>query len=265
MSHPDALLAEYVDGALPDGERAVVERHLDSCDRCRDEVGLARAARGALASVAETPAPADLGATAIAEARRRAASTPAATPPSERPAWYRWAGAAAGIAAALLVITLVLPHVGSSPPQETAGGAAAPSAAARPATTVETQNVNYDLAGVEALATSYRSGSGATFGSNDQRTPVPDATGLTVSQPISFSDAVACLDGAFTEPAGQHGPEGQLIRVIQARYQRAPAILGVYLIGPGAGRPADVVRVLVASRRGCSILTSTQVTTGPPA
>ena len=158
MSHPDALLAEYVDGALAEGERAVVERHLDGCERCREEVALARAASSALASVAEAPAPGNLGDGAIAEARRRAAGAPAAAAPPGKPGWYRWAGAAAGIAAAVLLLTLVIPHVGTAPTREAAGGAAAQSAAAPPATTVEAQNVDYDLAGVEALATSYAAG-----------------------------------------------------------------------------------------------------------
>src|SRR2546425_2930916 len=138
MSHPDALLAEYVDGALAEGERAVVERHLDTCERCREEVVFARAARSALASVAEAPAPGNLGEMAIAEARRRAAGSLAAEPPSGKPGWYRWVGAAAGIAAALLLLTLVLPHIGTEPAREAA------------------QNVNSDLAAVEAPATSYR-------------------------------------------------------------------------------------------------------------
>jgi len=227
MSHPDALLAEYVDGALADGERGAVERHLGSCERCRDEVALARAARTALASVPETPAPSDLGAAAIAEARRRAGSHPAAEAPPGRPAWYRWAGAAAGIAAALLVVALVLPHVGNAP-----------------ATT-------------EA---SSRGQEGAVFGSNDQATQVPVAASVTPEKRISFADAVTCLDRAFTDTTGQQPPEGQLVRVIQARYRGVPAVLGVYLLGPGAGQPANIVRVLVASSRDCSILTSTQAT-----
>ena len=261
MSHPDALLAEYVDGALAEGERAAVERHLGSCERCRDEVALARAVRTALASVPETPAPSDLGAAAVAEARRRAGSDPGAGAPAGRPAWYRWAGAASGIAAALLVVALVLPHVGSAPATTAAAGDAAARAAASPATSVETQNVNYDLAGVESLATSSRGQEGAVFGSNDQATQVPVAASVTPEKRISFADAVTCLDQAFTAPTGQQAPEGQLVRVIQARYRGVPAVLGVYLLSPGAGQPADIVRVLVASSRDCSILTSTQATT----
>ena len=260
MSHPDALLAGYVDGALAEGERAVVERHLDACERCQEEVALARAARSALASATEVPAPSDLGDAAIAEARRRAAGAPAAVAHAEKPGWYRWAGAAAGIAAALLLLTLVLPHVGTEPAREAAGGAAAQSAAA-PATAVEAQNVDYDLADVEALATSYRGGADATFAANQPGTQAPEATGVTSARRIPFADAVACLDRAFTPVTGSQGLPGQLVRVIQARFRGTPAILGVYLIGPGAGQPTDIVRVLVASSRGCTILTSTQATT----
>ncbi len=261
MSHPDELLAAYVDGALAEGERAVVERHLHSCERCRGEVALARAAREALASVPEIPAPSDLGAAAIAEARRRATHEPApASPSGQQPAWYRWAGAAAGIAAALLVVAVVLPHVGSGPRDGPAAGAAAPSVALPAATSVEAQNIDYDLPGVEALATSY-SGQDRAFGSNNQSSQIPAAAEATPAQRIPFAAAVACLDRAFTDPAGQRGPEGKLVRVIQARFRGTPAILGVYLMGPGAGQPADIVRVLVASSADCSILTSTQATT----
>jgi hypothetical protein len=118
-----------------------------------------------------------------------------------------------------------------------------------------------ELPGVESLATSSPGQEGAVFGSNDQATQVPVAASVTPEKRISFADAVTCLDRAFTEPTGQQAPEGQLVRVIQARYRGVPAVLGVYLLSPGAGQPADIVRVLVASSRDCSILTSTQATT----
>src|SRR5436190_20847982 len=100
MNHPDALLAEYVDGALAEGERPIIERHLDICERCREEVALARAARSALASVAEAPAPGDLGDAAIAKRdgeravrrqawpmrRRRGGTRGPAPPPGTAPA-----------------------------------------------------------------------------------------------------------------------------------------------------------------------------------
>jgi hypothetical protein len=211
--------------------------------------------------VAEAPAPANVGDAAVAEARRRVARVQAPPSPSGRPGWYRWAGTAAGIAAALLLLTLVLPHVGSEPTRPVAEGAAAPSAVLPEATSVEAQNIDYDLAGVEALATSYGGQDRAVFGSNSQSSQVPVAAEATPAQRVPFAAAVACLDRAFTDPAGQRGPEGKLVRVIQARFRGTSAILGVYLIGPGAGQPVDIVRVLVASSRDCSILTSTQATT----
>ena len=53
-THPEDLLAPYVDGSLGTDERAVVEAHLAGCDRCRDEVDLARPARAVLASLEAT-------------------------------------------------------------------------------------------------------------------------------------------------------------------------------------------------------------------
>ena len=45
MSHPDDLLADYVDGTLDEGARADVDTHLLGCERCRDEVRLAASAK----------------------------------------------------------------------------------------------------------------------------------------------------------------------------------------------------------------------------
>ena len=36
MTHPEELLAGYVDGTLTDPERAVVDAHLPTCERCRE-------------------------------------------------------------------------------------------------------------------------------------------------------------------------------------------------------------------------------------
>ena len=48
MSHPDDLLADYVDGTLDERARADVDTHLLGCARCRDEVRLAATAKAAL-------------------------------------------------------------------------------------------------------------------------------------------------------------------------------------------------------------------------
>ena len=39
MTHPEELLAGYVDGSLTDPDRPTVDAHLLTCARCRAEVG----------------------------------------------------------------------------------------------------------------------------------------------------------------------------------------------------------------------------------
>ncbi|MGA9162639.1 MAG: zf-HC2 domain-containing protein, partial [Actinomycetota bacterium] len=71
MSHPDDLLADYVDGTLDERGRADVDSHLLGCERCRGEVGEARSARAALAEVEELPVPFGVTGPVLAEAGRR--------------------------------------------------------------------------------------------------------------------------------------------------------------------------------------------------
>ena len=67
MTHPDELLADYVDGSLTPEEGAAVDAHLASCARCRAEVDVASRAARALASLPEPRAPAGVTDAAIAE------------------------------------------------------------------------------------------------------------------------------------------------------------------------------------------------------
>ena len=57
MTHPEELLADYVDGALTDDERAAADAHLATCETCREEIELARQAVTALASLEEESVP----------------------------------------------------------------------------------------------------------------------------------------------------------------------------------------------------------------
>ena len=66
------------------------------------------------------------------------------------------------------------------------------------------------------------------------------------AQDSSFGSASTCL----AQAAGSG--EGVLIRLVDARFQGTPAFLGVYLTSPGAGQPADAVRVLVVRKDDCS-------------
>ena len=56
-THPEELLAGYVDGSAAPDERRAVEAHLATCGRCREEVDLAMSSHAALASLPELAAP----------------------------------------------------------------------------------------------------------------------------------------------------------------------------------------------------------------
>jgi hypothetical protein len=174
--------------------------------------------------------------------------------PRSVPAWYRWGGVAAGVAAAIVVAALVLPKVGTGEDREATGAfpASAPSTSGsivQPATSIESQDAEYDAEGVEQLAGTY---AGKGFGLAATDRAAPRASQETAGQASAFEAASTCLDRAAS------GGEGELIRLIQARYEGTSAYLGVYLTGPAAGQPADGVRVLVVPTNACSrILTST--------
>ena len=121
MNHPEELLADLVAGVLSPEERAVVEAHLASCDRCRRELALVRQARIALSSLELVPAPVDITLPAVQEARATGA-------PRARGAPARLGYRAIQIAAAAAIVAVVaiaLPHLGRSPDTTTGAGAAA--------------------------------------------------------------------------------------------------------------------------------------------
>ncbi len=161
MTHPEDLLADYVDGTLPDRERAAVDAHLGTCPVCREEVELARAAVAALATLEEQDVPLGVRGPILAEAGRRFEDRRATR-------WQRAAWAVGGAAAAALVLVVALNvNLGSSDDGEraTAGttaaedaagaGSAVQIAAPEAALQLERQtDVNYDDAGVRSLAES---------------------------------------------------------------------------------------------------------------
>ena len=60
----------------------------------------------------------------------------------------------------------------------------------------------------------------------------------------------ACIQKAF------HGFPGTLVRLIRPKFQGTPAYIGFYAEGPGAGQPVDALTVRVAALDGCAILSS---------
>jgi len=251
MTHPEELLAGYVDGTLSAREQADVEAHVAGCARCRHEVELASHARSALGALEEVPAPADIGSLAIREAGGRRAAPAAAGPPR----WYRAAGIVGAVAAGLLVFTLVLPHVGQS---DDAGGdqrelsaAAGDSGAVefKAASGIEISHENYDNTSLTALISSYAraedsSGGGAASGAS---APVQ---ALATGSQAQVDKALACI--VRSAP----GETGDLKRLIRARFEGTPAYLAVFTEGPGAGQPADTVVIWVFATDDCRILSS---------
>jgi hypothetical protein len=251
MTHPEELLAGYVDGALPAPDRASVDAHLAGCSRCRHELALASAARSALGSLPEVPAPQGITVPALEESRRRAAPAPA----GRMPRWYRVAGVAAAAAAGLLVLMLALPQIGqrddsgdngqraSAGAGEDQGGARALEAAAG----IEIQHLNYDNDSLTSLSGSFARDAAA--GGSAETTTGPEFATAQGTQKQT-ADALACIRASAPDAPGE------LIRLIRARFQGKPAYLAVFLEGPGAGQPADAVNVWVFATSDCAILSS---------
>lgn len=257
MTHPaDDLLAPYVDGSLPERDRAAVDAHLATCARCTRDVAQAASARAALRALPEIAIPEDLVIPGAGDAEAGAAS---AHRRSTAPAWQRWAGPAAAVAAAALVVTLVLPKLGGGSEADLASPAAADNrtgqagvqvdAAAVP---LEIRDTDYDDAGIAALVED----TAARVTAPEATTGVPgasSASGATVPKvgtPVAAATANACIQKAF------HEVDGTPVRLIKANFQGEPAYVGFYAEGPGAGQPADTLVVLVAAVDGCTVLSS---------
>ncbi len=252
MTHPEELLAGYVDGTLEDPERAVVDAHLRTCETCREELELARASVAALASLEEVPVPFGVTGPVLAEAGKRFERRRAA-------AWGRiqWAAGAAAAAALVLVFALNL-NLGASRNDEGAGtvaaeaGAtgstegAAPEAAAVFAGLERQPDVNYDDAGVRSLAkdaASLRSGTATDQVSGE----------VQLAPPGGALECLRTAEAPVDEPATD-----TLVRLIEARFRGTPAYLAVFLESPGAGLPPDRVVIWVVSKGECQIVQALQ-------
>ncbi len=244
MTHPEDLLAEYVDGTLPDRERALVDAHLDGCGRCREEVALAAGAVAALAALPEEPVPLAVTAPVVAEARRAAGR--------RQPWWQRSEWAVGLAAAAVLALTagVVLPRVvrdagddGGAPATRAAAEASADAGAGLEMTPaplqLETLDRDLDERDLRRLAREAAKVAPAP--------PAPEGA-VSMSAP---DDAISCLvaSGATVDE------RDVLVRVLSASYLGTPAYVGVFHEGPGGGQPPQRVVVWVVSSADCAILT----------
>jgi len=252
MTHPEELLAGYVDDTLSAKDRAVVDTHLAGCAKCSREVVLAAGARSALRSLPEEPAPAGVASRALEEAGGARRSTGSG---GETPRWYRIGGAVAAVAAGLLVFTLVLPHIGQG--DDSGSGAAkqqgsdasrnfggAESALA--ATMIEIRHVNFDNASLTALTSSY--GAGAAGGAANA--PSQSGPAQRFGTQAQTNKALDCITKSVPPQSGE------LHNLIRARFQGTPAYFAVFFQGPGAGQPPDTVAVWVLATKDCGIVSS---------
>jgi hypothetical protein len=250
MTHPEELLAGYVDGILSAQERAVVETHVSGCSKCSREIAMASSARSALRGLDDVPAPEDIGSLAIQEASgHRGAPGVGGTP-----RWYRVGGLVAAVAAGLLVFTLVLPRIGQS---DDAGGgdqrelstAAGDTEAGKlsAASGIEISHENYDNTSLTALISSLAAGDSAGGSmAAASAPPIPLATGGQAQ----VNKALACIVRSAPDETGD------LKRLIRARFEGTPAYLAVFTEGPGAGQPADTAIIWVFATDDCRILSS---------
>lgn len=247
MTHPEDLLAEYVDGALADEQRAVVDAHLATCARCREEVEAAGRAVSALATLPEEPVPLGVTGPVVAEAEgsRR-------TSARRRPAWerFQWAGGLAAAAALLLVAVVLLPELtGRSADDEAAegGSARAPTAEAGDAAlgataeTVQLEVLDRDLDDEDLRRLA-----------RDAAEAAPAPPEREASATLEPADtAISCL----TDSGIGMGGRDVLVRAIGARYLGTPAYVGVFQESRVAGEPPEKILLWVVSSSDCAILT----------
>ncbi|HET9722957.1 MAG TPA: zf-HC2 domain-containing protein [Actinomycetota bacterium] len=247
MTHPEDLLAEYVDGTLADDQRTVVDAHLVTCARCRQEIEAAGRAVSALAALPEEPVP--LGVTGPVVAEAEGAGRPA---PGRRPAWerFQWAGGLAAAAALLLVAVVLLPQLtGRSDDEGTGGTARAPTAEAgagdatlgATAAPLQMEVLERDLDDGDLSRLAKEAAEAAPA--------LPEREASATLEPPD--PAISCID----ESGMTVGGRDVLVRAIQAPYLGTPAYVGVFHESPRSGEPPDTIVVWVVSSADCAILT----------
>ena len=247
MTHPEELLAPYVDGAASPQERATVDAHVSSCARCRAEIAAATAARAELRRLPVVEAPAGLAPDLHPSAPGRARG--------DAPGWYRWAGAASVAAMIALLLALVLPHLGGGSADSTgaaASGAAPAAPAAASAVPLEIQSQDYAGTALNELIRTQADApqpSSTDFANATSEGGGEKATTGTTKQ---SAVAQACITHAFEKVPGH------LTRLISATYAGTPAYIGIYEQRPDPSQPVDTVVARVAAAGTCTILTLAQ-------
>jgi hypothetical protein len=260
MTHPDDLLADYVDGTLPDRERTVVDAHLGTCPRCREDVELATSAVRALGSLEEAEVPLGVTGPVLREASER----------GRRPSFGPRTQWVAGLAAAAAIVAVVAISLGgpsddgrldAAAPEATGGVTEQQTSLAADVPLERQPGVNYDgEAGVEALATdavrAFRAGEGeAPAAPSASSAPITgeDAAGVTGSA-LRAGDPVPALRCLRRAEVTEDPATSTLVRLIEARFEDRPAYLAVFLQSPGPGEPPERAVVWTVGRDDCAVL-----------
>jgi anti-sigma factor ChrR (cupin superfamily) len=243
MNHPEELLAGHADGTLTVKERAAVDAHLATCERCPEELALASRAIMALSDLPEEPVPFGLTTRVVTEASRP-------SPKPERTPWTARLQWAAGLAAAAALVTVVALNLSNAPGSSNEAAPAAGSVQRTPAqdtmkgaaaspVPVEVQKIDYTETTVEQLATSFAP-SEITVGA------LPSGAGLERSTAV-----VACVSKGVGDGLTAND---SLARLIDASFHGTPAYLAVFLQSPGADQPPAKVVVWIVAKSDCSFL-----------
>lgn len=242
MTHPEDLLADYVNGSLTPSDRASVDEHLAGCRECSAEVSLARAARSALRDLPEIPVPDGVSSRAL-----DAAGSPG------RPGRYRWLGAGAAAAAvALLLVTL--PHLASAPAsqdkaEEALAGGSASSIAHADASALElaVQQTNYDQASLDDLTNAtLRQATSSLQTATAGLPPANAAPNARIGTGAELQTALACVGKAV---AADTGPP---FKLILARFDGKAAFLAFYFGDSGEGQSPTSLVVWIVDGHTCT-------------
>ena len=263
--HPEALLADYVEGVLDPEDRARVEAHLRECGRCRGEVALATEARGTLAALPELDAP---GRIAFAVRREIGPSGKPLRLVRSSPVTARVvapiAAAAVLIAGGIVVATSLGDSAEQPALQAEGGGAEAPPGApeaAEDAAAGAPQALrgglprysrspeNYTQAGLVALARSLRDQARAALDQGVARTATSFYAGFDpASLPRDLRGIYRCVVSDV--------PPEQLIvpfTILEASFQDEPAYIASFLQGPAPDQPYDRLVIWVVGRDDCRL------------
>lgn len=264
MTHPEELLAEYVEGALAPRARAEVEAHLEACSTCRAEVAEAAEARSALRNLAEVEEPQGIALDVLREARERRTAP-------------RW-GAPLRVAAAVVLIAGLAGggiyvygqlDQGGGDAASSADGAEAEPEAEEPADAGEEQaegeraraagisypqvrrtGTDHDPASVVVLAASLRDEAEEALAAGLPADAFAFYEAFPVdSFPRAAREALICA-GQGLEPERSVVP----FVIEDAAWDGEPAWVVSYLQGPEPTTPYDRVQILVVHREECGFL-----------